>query len=181
MDRGAWWAMVHGVTKSQTWLSDFPFLFLSYDLNQIPYNYTVGVANRFKGLDLIDRVPEELWVVVCNNVQEAVIRTSPKKKKCKKAKWLSEEGSQIDSSWVISNPKRWFCEVLHSFCQQIWKTRSGCKTGKGQFSFQSQRKAMPEKAQTTAQFAPISHTSKVMLKIIQARLQQYVNRELPHV
>ena len=98
MDRGAWWAIVHGVTKSQTRLSNFPFLFLSYDLNQIPYNYTVGVANRFKGLDLIDRVPEELWIEVCDNVQEAVIRTIPKKKKCKKAKWLSEEGSQKDSS-----------------------------------------------------------------------------------
>ena len=50
------------------------------------------VTNRFKGLDLIDRVPEELWTEVCNIVQEAVIKTIPKKKKCKKAKWLSEEG-----------------------------------------------------------------------------------------
>ena len=62
-----------------------------YDLNQIPYNYTMEVTNRFKGLDLIDRVPEELWMEVCNIVQEAVIKTIPKKKKCKKAKWLSEE------------------------------------------------------------------------------------------
>ena len=53
------------------------------------------VTNRFKGSDLIDRVPEELWMEVCDNVQEAVIRTIPKKKKCKKAKWLSEEGLQI--------------------------------------------------------------------------------------
>ena len=59
-----------------------------YDLNQIPYNYTVEVTNRFKGLDLIDRVPEELWTEVCDIVQEAVIKTIPKKKKCKKAKWL---------------------------------------------------------------------------------------------
>ena len=66
-----------------------------YDLNQIPYDYTVEVTNRFKGSDLIDRVPEELWMEVCDNVQEAVIRTIPKKKKCKKAKWLSEEGLQI--------------------------------------------------------------------------------------
>ena len=62
-----------------------------YDLNQIPYNYAVEVTNRFKGLDLIDRVPEELWMVVCDIVQEAVFKTIPKKKKCKKAKWLSEE------------------------------------------------------------------------------------------
>ena len=58
----------------------------SYDLNQIPYHYTVEVANRFKGLDLIDRVPEELWTEDHNIVQEAVIKTIPKKKKCKKAK-----------------------------------------------------------------------------------------------
>ena len=61
------------------------------DLNQIPYDYTVEVTNRFKGLDLIDRVPEELWTEVCDIIQEAVIKTIPKKKKCKKAKWLSEE------------------------------------------------------------------------------------------
>ena len=66
-----------------------------YDLNQIPYNYTVEVTNRFKGLDLIDRVPEELWTEVCDIVQEAVIKTISKKKKCKKAKWLSEEALQI--------------------------------------------------------------------------------------
>ena len=65
-----------------------------YDLNQIPYNYTVEVTNRFKGLDLIDRVPEELWTEVCDIVQEAGIKTIPKKKKCKKAKWLSEEALQ---------------------------------------------------------------------------------------
>ena len=62
-----------------------------YDLNQIPYDYTVEVTNRFKQLDLIDRVPEELWTGVHDIVQEAVIKTIPKKKKCKKAKWLSEE------------------------------------------------------------------------------------------
>ena len=60
-----------------------------YDLNQIPYDYTVDVANRFKGLDLIDRVPEELWIEVCKTVQEAVFKTIPKKKEYKKAKWLS--------------------------------------------------------------------------------------------
>ena len=57
-----------------------------YDLNQIPYDYTVGVTNRFKGLDLIDRVPDELWTEVHDIIQEAVIKTIPKKKKCKKAK-----------------------------------------------------------------------------------------------
>ena len=66
-----------------------------YDLNQIPYDYTVEVTNRFKGLDLIDRVPDELWTKVCDIVQEAVIKTIPKKKKCKKAKWLSGETLQI--------------------------------------------------------------------------------------
>ena len=65
-----------------------------YDLNQIPYDYTVEMTNRFKGLDLI-RVPEELWMEVCDTVQEAVIKTIPKKKKCKKAKWLSEEALKI--------------------------------------------------------------------------------------
>ena len=63
-----------------------------YDLNQIPYDYTVEVINRFKGLDLIDRVPEELWTEVHDIVWKAVIKTIPKKKKGKKAKWLSEEG-----------------------------------------------------------------------------------------
>ena len=57
-----------------------------YDLNQIPFDYTVEVKNRFKGLDLIDRVPEELWMEICNIVQEAVIKKIPRKKKCKKAK-----------------------------------------------------------------------------------------------
>ena len=66
-----------------------------YDIKQIPYNYTVKVTNRFKGLDLIDRVPEELQMEVRDIIQEAVIKTIPKKKKCKKAKWLSEKGLQI--------------------------------------------------------------------------------------
>ena len=65
-----------------------------YDLNQIPYDYTVEVTDRFKGLDLMDRVPEELWTEVCDIIQEAVIKTIPKKKKCKKAKWLSEQALQ---------------------------------------------------------------------------------------
>ena len=65
-----------------------------YDINQIPYDYTVEVTNRFKGLDLIDRVPEELRTEVHDIVQEAGIKTIPKKKKHEKAKWLSEEALQ---------------------------------------------------------------------------------------
>ena len=66
-----------------------------YDLNKIPYDNIVEVRNRSKGLDLIDRVPDELWMEVRDIVQETGIKTIPKKKKCKKAKWLSEEGLQI--------------------------------------------------------------------------------------
>ena len=66
-----------------------------HDLNQIPYDYTVKVRNRFKGLDLIDRVPDELWTEVRDIVQETGIKTIPREKKCKKAKWLSGEASQI--------------------------------------------------------------------------------------
>ena len=66
-----------------------------YDLNQIPYDYTVELRNRFKELDLIDRVPDELQTEVCDIVQETRIKTIPKKKECKKAKWLSEEALQI--------------------------------------------------------------------------------------
>ena len=66
-----------------------------YDLNQIPYDYTVEVKNRFKGLDLIDRVPDELWMEVCDTVQDTGIKTIPMEKKCKKAKWLSGEALQI--------------------------------------------------------------------------------------
>ena len=66
-----------------------------YDLNQIPYDYTVEVSNRFKELDLIDKGPEGLWMEVHDIVQEAGIKTIPEEKKCKKAKWLSEEALQI--------------------------------------------------------------------------------------
>ena len=74
------------------------FLYLSCyfdDLNQIPYDYTVEVRNKFKGLDLLDRVPDELWMEVCYIVKETGIKTIPKKKKCKKATWLSKEALQI--------------------------------------------------------------------------------------
>ena len=66
-----------------------------YDLNQIPYDYTVKVRNRFKGLDLISREPDELWMEVRDIVRETELKTIPKKKKCKKTKWLSEEALKI--------------------------------------------------------------------------------------
>ena len=66
-----------------------------FDLNQIPYNYTVEVRNRFNGLDLIDRAPDELWNEVCDIVKETGIKTIPMEKKWKKAKWLSGEALQI--------------------------------------------------------------------------------------
>ena len=72
----------------KVWKTTRPF---RYDLNQIPYDYTVEVRNRFKGLDMIDRVPEELWMGVYDIVQRTGIKTIPKKNKCEKAKWLSEE------------------------------------------------------------------------------------------
>ena len=66
-----------------------------YDLNQTPYDYTVEVKKRFKGLDLIERVPDELWMEVCDIVQETEIKTVPMEKKYKRAKWLSEKALQI--------------------------------------------------------------------------------------
>ena len=68
---------------------------LRYDLKKFPYDYTVEVRNRFKGLDLIDRVPDELWTEICDIVQETGIKTIPMEKKCKKANWLSGEALQI--------------------------------------------------------------------------------------
>ena len=76
-----------------------------YDLNQTPCDHTVNVPNRIKGLDLIDRVPEELWTEDHDIVQEAVIKTIPKKKKCKKANWLSEEALQIAEKRIEAKGK----------------------------------------------------------------------------
>ena len=76
----------------KVWKSARPF---RYDLNQIPYDYTVEERNRFKGLNLIDRGPDELWDEVHDIVQETRIKTFPMEKKCKKAKWLSGEALQI--------------------------------------------------------------------------------------
>ena len=76
-----------------------------YDLSQIPYDYTVKVTNRLKGLDLIDRVPEELWMEVCNIVHKEVINIRAKKKKCKEAKQLSEEAYQIAETRTAAKGK----------------------------------------------------------------------------
>ena len=80
------------------------------------------MRNRFKGLDLIGRLPEELWMEVCEIVQEAVIKTIPKKKKCKKAKWLSKEALQIAVKRREVKGKGEKERYTHSVCQQIWKT-----------------------------------------------------------
>ena len=76
-----------------------------YDLNQTPYDYTVEVRNRFKGLDLIDTVPDELWTEIRDIVQETRIKTIPMEKKCKKAKWLSGEALQIAEKEEKQNTK----------------------------------------------------------------------------
>ena len=81
-----------GLTLKKVGKSTRPF---RYDLNQISDDYTADIMNRLKGLDLVDRVPKELWTGVCDIVQEVVTKTIPKKKRCRKAKWLSEEPLQI--------------------------------------------------------------------------------------
>ena len=81
-----------------------PFM---YDPNQIPYDYTVEVTNKFKGLDLIDRMPDELWMEVRDTVHETGVKTIPKKKKYKKAKWLSEEALQIpENKWKAKKKRK---------------------------------------------------------------------------
>ncbi|KAF7250394.1 Craniofacial development protein 2 [Varanus komodoensis] len=295
---------------------------LRYDLNYIPDEYTVEVTNRFKELDLIDRVPEELWTEVRNIVEEAATKTIPKKKNCKKAKWLSEEALQIaeerrkvkgkgererykqmnaefqrtarrdktaflneqckeieennrigrtrdlfkkiegmkgtfhaklgmikdqngrDLTEAEEIKKRWQdyteeqykkelnipdnhdgvvtdlepdileCEVkwvlgslsnnkasggdsipvelfkilkddavkvLHSICQQIWKTQQWPQDWKRLVYIQIPKKGNGKECSNYRTIALISHDSKVILKIVQARLQQYVDRELPEV
>ena len=87
---------VHGILQARIleWIA-IPSLFFFMAEYQIPYDYAVKVTRRFRGLDLMDRGPEELWMEACDFVQEAMIKTIPKKKKCKKAKWLSEKALQI--------------------------------------------------------------------------------------
>ena len=92
-----------------------------YDLNQIHYDYTVEVRNRFKGLDLIDRVPDELWTEVCDIVEETGIKTIPMEKKCKKAKWLSGEALQIaiKRREMKSKGEKEICKHLNAEFQKI--------------------------------------------------------------
>ena len=78
--------MVHSFGRRYSLAKTERLYTVRYDLNQIPYDYTVEVRNRFKGLDLIDRVPDELWTEVCDIVQETGIKTKPMEKKCKRAK-----------------------------------------------------------------------------------------------
>ena len=93
----------------------------SYDLNQIPYDYTVEVTNRFKGLDMIDRVPAELWMEVSDIVQEAVSKTIPKRKKCNKAKWFSEEAIEIAENRRGGKER---CTYLNADFQRIaWRDK----------------------------------------------------------
>ena len=106
-----------------------------YDLNQIPHDYTVEMRNRFKGLDLTDRVPDELWTEVRDTVQETGIKTIPMEKKCKKAKWLSGKALQIavKRSLMVKNIKimlRYQCmsikvKVLKRLVMQSWQR---CRT-----------------------------------------------------
>ena len=116
-----------------------------YDLNQIPYDYTVEVRNRFKGLDLIHRVPDELWTEAHDIVQETGIKTIPMEKKCKKAKWLSGEALQIavKRREAKSKGKKERYKHLNAELRSVFI-----------------RKAMPKNVQTTAQL----HSSHTLVK-----------------
>ena len=122
---------VYTVSKDKTWswlwlrlwtpVKKYIRLF-RYDQNQIPYDYTVELTNRFEGLGLIDRVLEKLWMEACNTVQEVVTKTIPKKKKCKKAKWLSVEVLQIaEKREVKSKGERERYTQLNAEFQRITK------------------------------------------------------------
>ena len=100
----------------------------SYDLNQIFYDYTMEVTNRFRGLDLVDRVPEELWMEVCNTVEEVVTKVIPKKKKCKMAKCLSEEALQIAAIRREAEGKEErekYAQLNTEFQRIAWKDKKG--------------------------------------------------------
>ena len=112
-----------------------------YDLNQIPYDYTVEVRNRFKGLDLIDRVPDKLWTEVHDIVQETGIQTIPMEKKCKKAKWLSGEAVKRREAKSKGEKERY--KHLNAELRSVFI-----------------RKAMPKNVQTTAQL----HSSHTLVK-----------------
>ena len=141
------------------------------------------MRNRFKGLDLIDRVPDELWTEVHDIVKETGIKTIPMEKKCKKAKWLSEEALQIavkrrevkskgekerythlnsEFQRIARRDKKVFLsnQCCTQYVSKFVKLNSSHRTGKGQFSFQSQSKAMPKNVQTTGQL----HSSHMLAK-----------------
>ena len=145
-----------------------------YDLNQIPYNYTVEVTNRFKGLDLIDRVPEELWMEVCDILQEAVIKAIPKKKKCKKAKWLSEEALQTAMKRSEAKGKgekeRYMNALLSDQCKGIEENN---RMRKIRYLF---KKSRDTKGNFHAQMSPIKDRNGVDLteaEDIKKRWQEY--------
>ena len=95
------------------------------NLNQIPYKNTVEVMNRFKGLDLVNWGPEELWTEARNTIQEAANKTIPKEKKCKKAKWLSEEALQTAEKWSEKQQWKGKYTQLNAEFQRITKTQEG--------------------------------------------------------
>ena len=153
-------------------------------------DYTVEERNRFKGLDLIDRVPDELWTEVRDIVQETGSKTIPKKKKCKKAKWLSGEALQIAEKrkeMKSKGEKERYTHLNAQFqriarrdkkaflsdqCKEIKKKISrGHRIGKGVF-IPIPKKGNAKKCLKYCPIALISHTSKVIRKILQARLQQ---------
>ena len=96
-----------------------------YDLNQIPYDYTVKLRNTFKGLDLIDRMPDELWTEVHDIVQETGIKTIPMEKKCKKAKWLSGEALQNSCEKKRSEKQRRKGKIYPSECRVPKNSKEG--------------------------------------------------------
>ena len=149
------------------------------------------VTSQFKALNLVDRMPEELWMEVCNTVQEVVTKTIPKKKKCKKAKWLSKEcevkrplgsitknkasGGDGIPAELFQILKDYAVKVLHSICQQIQKTQQWPQDWKRSVFIPISKKGNTKECSNYCTIALISYASKLMLKILQARLQQYMN------
>ena len=105
----------------KVWKTTRPY---RYNLNQLPYEYTAEVRDRFNGPDQIDRVPDELWTEVCDIVQETEIKTIPKKKQCKKAKWLSEEALQIAVKRREAKSKGEKERHKHLNAVRVWTNRS---------------------------------------------------------
>ena len=137
-----------------------------YDVNQIPHDYTVEVKNRFKGWDLIDSVPEELWMEGSWHGTGGSDKDHPQEKEMQKGKMVVWGGLVV----------LWKCCTW--YVRKFGKLTIGHRTGKVQFLFQTQRKAM-SKNPNYCTIALISQVRKVMLKILQDSLQQYMNHELP--